>query len=83
MRNRKKYAVLIFIIIVFTFFISESLGIETYEPERHMELRFYLLTTKKVAIILSCLQVLEYLVPILFFGIKVFLNKKKQNGKRA
>lgn len=39
--------------------------------------------SRGVAILLSCMQVLQYAVPILFLVIKLIINKRKQNGKNT
>lgn len=41
------------------------------------------IVSKGVAILLSCMQVLQYAIPILFFIIKLIINKKKQNKKNT
>lgn len=39
------------------------------------------IVSRGVAILLSCMQVLQFVVPILFFIIKLIINKKKQNNE--
>lgn len=39
--------------------------------------------SRGVAILLSCMQVLEFVVPVLFFIIKIIINKRKQNNKNT
>lgn len=41
------------------------------------------IVSRGVAILLSCMQVLQYAVPILFLVIKLIINKRKQNGKNT
>jgi glucan phosphoethanolaminetransferase (alkaline phosphatase superfamily) len=80
MKKSKKYVI---------FVISTILIIAMYET---MSLGFVAkgdvapttqIVSRGVAILLSCMQVLEFAIPILFFIIKLIINKKKQNNKNT
>lgn len=80
MKNRKKFIItLIFIIsYILIFYSTISLGLVPRNDGKTMSVR---IISKGVAILLLCLQILQYVVPILFFVIKLISNKRKQNGK--
>ena len=70
--------ILISVIVMIAIYTPISFGIVAQGSIVAMDL-----VSKGIAVLLSCLQVLEYLVPFLFFVIKLFLNKKKQNGENS
>ena len=74
MKNIKKcLMVLILAICFFIIYIPISYGYVAKD----------IVVSKGVAILLSCMQVLQYAVPILFLVIKIIINKRKQNGKNT
>ena len=79
MKNIKKcLMVLILAICFFIIYIPISYGFVARDIAPKAEI-----VSKGVAILLSCMQVLQYAVPILFLVIKIIINKRKQNGKNT
>ena len=79
MKNSKKYIIILtFVIAMIVICTPISFGIVADNT-----IIAKTIVSRGVAILLSCLQVLEYVVPISFLVIKLFLNKKKHNKKNT
>ncbi len=79
MKSDKKYMIiLISAIVVIAIYTPISFGIVAKEVFTTTQI-----VSRGVAILLSYMQVLQYVVPILFFTIKLIINKKKQNNKNT
>lgn len=77
--NKKNLLILVTVIIMIMIYAPISYGIVAKDTAP-MNAR---IVSKGVAILLSCMQVLQYAIPILFFIIKLIINKKKQNNKNT
>lgn len=75
-KNKKYIIVLVSLISIIIMYAPLSFGIvaETFTTQ---------IVSRGVAILLCCMQVLQYAVPILFFIVKLVMNKKKQNNKNT
>lgn len=79
MKNSKKcMIILISVIVVIAIYTPISFGIVARDVAPTAQI-----VSRGVAILLSCMQVLQYAVPILFFIIKLIINRKKQNNKNT
>lgn len=79
MKNSKKYMIiLISVIVMIAIYTPISFGIVAKDVAPTTQI-----VSRGVAILLNCMQVLQYAVPILFFTIKLIINKKKQNNKNT
>lgn len=79
MKNSKKYIIfLISVIVMIAIYTPISFGIVAKDVAPTTQI-----VSRGVAILLSCMQVLKYAVPLLFLVIKLIINKRKQNGKNT
>lgn len=79
MKTNKKYIiVLISVISIIMMYAPISLGIVAKDVAPSTQI-----VSKGVAILLSCMQVLQYVVPGIFLIAKLIINKKKENGKNT
>lgn len=73
----KKMIILIIIISIIAVYVPISFGTPIAQGP------LVELTDKGVVLLLSSMQVLQYVLPILFFIIKIIINKIKQNNKNT
>ena len=79
MKTNKKYIiVLISVISIIMMYAPISLGIVAKDVAPSTQI-----VSKGVAILLSCVQVLQYVVPGIFLIAKLIINKKKENGRNT
>lgn len=79
MKSDKKYMIiLISAIVVIAIYTPISFGIVAKDVASTTQI-----VSRGVAILLNCMQVLQYAVPILFFIIKLIINRKEQNNKNT
>ena len=79
MKSDKKYMIiLISAIVVIAIYTPISFGIVAKDVASTTQI-----VSRGVAILLNCMQVLQYAVPILFFIIKLIISRKEQNNKNT
>lgn len=76
MKKVKKY--IIISIVVSAIIMPISFGIVAPEVAPATQI-----VSRGVSILLSCMQVLQYIVPCSFYVIRQIINKKKQNNKNT
>lgn len=79
MKKNKKYIIISYIIIIVVFInMPLSLAFLPDVPRTTTQI-----VSRGVAMLLCCMQVLQYSVPMLFFIVKLIVNKKKTNNKNT
>ena len=76
--NKKNIIVLVFVMSIIMMHALPSFGMVKPSTPSTPSTQ---IVSKGVAILLSCMQILQYVVPVIFLIVMLIINKKKENRK--